>query len=194
MIEFTCPTTWGHTLDAPVIERGLLELNPDIHFDLAGAIGQWHPHILYRQGVYYYGQHVTPMDRGLVPEFKQWDQRTFTVEVPWSEADRDGVSITYVTILRSDPRHDDFYALATKGWDPEYAILDDGRLCRRKCIGTRTLRGRVRRVGWRHTFERLLQRGIPNVTRQTLAAKFHIDMMKFPVGPPEEVMAALMEE
>ena len=61
---------FGKSLDSTLIERGLMELCPDIHFDLAACIGQWHPGILYRKGVYHKGLHVCGLDRGIVPEFK----------------------------------------------------------------------------------------------------------------------------
>ena len=79
--------------------------------------------------------------------------------------------------------------------NPEYFIRpSDGKLFR--CIARRyeKVRGRCLRVGWRHTFEGILRFGVPGVTRESLSAKFHVDMYKVPIGPIEELVAALVEE
>jgi hypothetical protein len=184
----------GHALDSAIIKRGLIELNSGFHFDLAVCIGQWHPNIENRQGVYYMGSHICSMDRGIVPEFKQWIVGRAITEVPWSEADKEDVSIHYQILRTSEPGYDDLYQLALLGSDPSLQVLDGGYLARMTPKGYRDSIKYVEKVGWRHTFEGILNHGVPNVTRQSLASKFHVDMMKFPVGSPEEVYAALMEE
>jgi len=58
----------------------------------------------------------------------------------------------------------------------------------------RKVRGRVIMLGWRHTFERLINANIPGITRDSLMVKFGVDLLKFPCGAPEEIRAELMEE
>jgi hypothetical protein len=83
--------------------------------------------------------------------------------------------------------------LAETGADPEYMLRGDAVL---KCqaYGYEIAAKRCVRVGWRHTFERLLSAGIPGVTRTALSEKFHVDMNKMPQGTHEELVAALVEE
>jgi hypothetical protein len=69
-----------------------------------------------------------------------------------------------------------------------------GRLYRLVCRAYRKVRGRVVQLGWRHTFERIINANVPGATREAIGAKFKVDMLKFPVGAPDELIAALVEE
>ncbi len=84
--------------------------------------------------------------------------------------------------------------MALKGKTPKYVVRPDGVLCEYKPVAVRTVPSRVVLVGWRHTFEKLIRADIPKITRESLAAKFGVDMLKYPQGAPEDVIAALMEE
>jgi hypothetical protein len=84
--------------------------------------------------------------------------------------------------------------LASAHADPSLNLTADGKLFRQQAFGYQKVRDRVIRVGWRHTFERLLQRNLPGITRDTLAREFGVDMLKFPVGIPDEVIADLVAE
>lgn len=186
---------FGKTFDSSVIEQGLRELNRDFHFDAATKHGAWHPYQDSRQGVFYHGQHLCSMDRGIVPEYKQWGVSSpRKMEVPWSEADKDDVTVEFRTLDPTMEGYEDLLEVARKGKDPRYVLRADGILCEYKPMAIRQVPARVVLVGWRHTFERILQRDIPGVTRQSLSEKFGVDMLKYPEGPPEEVLAALMEE
>jgi len=185
---------YGKTLDSTIIERGLRSLNPDLHFDLAAAIGQVHPYIMDRQGVYYKGKHICAMDRGPVPEYKIWDVKKTQVPVQWAEADKDDVSIRYHVIPPTHPHYADLYEIARQGKHNELCILSTGKLVRTQCFGYRPWKNRVIRCGWRHTFERLLAAQIPGITRESLGRMFGVDMYKFPVGPPDEVIEAIWAE
>ena len=193
MLTLSGPET-GKTLDSSTIQQGLKELCPDLHFDLAAAIGQWHPSIEDRQGVYYCGKHLCSMDRGLVPEFKIWSVVKQPTRIEWWEADKDDASIQYRTLLPNDPMYEDGMRKARSGSDPQWLLLADGRVAECYAVGQRPVKGPIVRLGWRHTFERLLQHGVTGITRQSLSAKFGVDMLKYPMGPPEEVYAALVEE
>ncbi len=184
---------FGHTLSSAVIEAGLRDLNPELHFDLGARFGLWHPYIDTRQGVYYRELHLCSMDRGVVPEFKVWETKKRIVPIPWSEADREDASIQYEVLDPSTPGYEDLKILATTGSDPEYMLRGEAVL---KCqaYGYEMASKRCIRVGWRHTFERLLAAGIPGITRPALAEKFAVDMNKMPVGTHEELVAALVEE
>jgi hypothetical protein len=185
---------FGRTLDSVTVIEGLLDLCPGLHFDLAACIGQIHPYINDRQGVYYQGRHICSMDRGTIPEYKIWNVRTVVAEVPWHDADKDGVSIRFDRIWPWEDGFDDLWERASRGGDPALSITAGGRLLRLRCLKAIKAPGTVLRVGWRHTFERILQFGVPGVTRQSLSAKFGVDMLKYPVGPPDEVLAALTQE
>lgn len=184
----------GHPIHESTIKAGLRELNPGLHFDLAAATGQLHPFIHQRQGVYFQGQHLCSMDRGMIPEVKQFGVRSMRVPAEWWEADKDDVSIEWVTIRPEMPGYRDLRELADKQLDCNYALRDDGSLMKMQPMKTIKARGRCITLGWRHTFEGILRHGLSGVNRMTLGAKFGVDMLKYPVGPPEEVAAALLEE
>ena len=78
--------------------------------------------------------------------------------------------------------------------DPEYMISDNGAVLKLQALGYETASRRCLRVGWRHTFERILGFGVPGVTREKIAGRFGVDMNKFPMGTPDELVAALVEE
>lgn len=184
---------FGHGLSSATVEAGLRELNPEIKFDLGGTHSLWHPYIDTRQGVYYRELHICSMDRGIIPEFKVWETKKKVVPIPWSEADREDASIRYETLSPDTPGYEDLKILAATGSDPEYILRGDAVL---KCqaYGYAMASKRCLRVGWRHTFERLISAGIPGVTRQALAEKFGVDMNKMAQGTHEELIAALVEE
>jgi len=184
----------GKPLHESTIKAGLRELNPGMHFDLGAAIGQWHPYIGKRQGVFYQGAHICSMDRGMIPEFKAWGVEERTVPAQWAEADQDNASIRWAIVPTSDPEYIDKWTAAQAGQTNEYAVRDDGSLMFLTPWKTITARGRVWGLGWRHTFAAILFRNIPKITHASLGAKFGIDAMAFPQGAPEEIHAALFEE
>ena len=187
----------GHTLDSAVMERGLRELNPDIHFDMGTKLGMWHPYQSTRQGVFYHGQHICSMDRGLVPEFKQWSVVNGLAEVPMSEWDQEGVRLFWETVSPQTPDYVELCMATLEGKLDRYSIREDGQLIRLTGRKETKVLGRVVWVGWRHTFEKILLKNIPGVTRDTVATKFGVDMLKYPMGAsgtPEEMLSALHEE
>lgn len=188
---------FGRTLDAAVIERGLRELNPGIHFDMGTKLNQWHPYQSTRQGVFYNGNHICSMDRGLVPEYKQWSVERGYVNVDRSEWDNEEVRLFWEVVPSWTPGYVDLCVDTLKGKLDDYSIRADGHLIH--LIGRKVVQrpGRIVFVGWRHTFARLVAKNIPNVTLDTLAAKFGVDMLKYPIGAsgtPEEMLSALYEE
>lgn len=189
----------GTPLHETVVKRGLVELNPDIHFDLAACIGQIHPMINQRQGVYVYGQHICSMDRStpelpMIPEYKVWTETRHRVVAQWADANKPGASMRLRIIHPGEYEYRDKREIARKGIDPSLSLRDDGAVVEYTPYIEVRGRGRVFRLGWRHTFEALLRRQVRGVTRTSLAARFGVDMLKYPVGPPDEVAAALLEE
>ena len=165
-----------------------------MHFDLGAALGQWHPYIERRQGVFFQGSHICSMDRGMIPEFKAWGTQERVVPAQWAEADQSNVSIRWQIVPTSDPEYPDKWAMAKAGLANEYSVRDDGRLMFLTPFKTIQGRGKVWRLGWRHTFAAILFRQISGITHASLGAKFGIDAMAFPQGAPEDIHAALFEE
>ena len=185
---------FGNALNSVVIERGLQELQPGLHFDWATKEGKWHPYQSTRQGVFYQGKHICSMDRGIVPEFKIWSVKEQIVPASIAEADNEDVHVHYKVIPPQHPGYLDLWDAASKGRLEEYRVRTDGNLIQLSAFRIQKARHRIVRVGWRHTFERLLKEDIPGITRQSLAAKFSVDMYKIPVGPLNEIVAALRDE
>jgi hypothetical protein len=194
-------TDLGQPISYETLTKGLKELCPGLHFDMAGALGMWHPLIGFRAGVFYEGAHVCSIDRGMVPEYKLWSMKEQLVPIPISEAAASGLPIQWAEIL---PEHELYLyglELARSGKDDNWIWdAEKERLIRRQAFKLGQARDRVMKVGWRHTFEALLNarlkigRDLPGITRDSLAHKFGVDMGKFPQGAPQEVVAALFEE
>lgn len=196
----------GQSLHSDKVQIGLCELNPDISFDVqirrpdewgnvlqfpsyeaAEAVRKARIPILWRD------TYICAMDRGIMPEFKQYSVKQAVVELPWSEADKDWTSIQYQMIHPYEDGYADLYELASLGSDPQYQLMG-GALYKMRCMGYAKVRGKVLTLGWRHTFERLIRANIAGVTRESLASKFNVDLLKYPVGSPDELIAALVEE
>ena len=184
---------FGNGISSALIESGLRDLNAELKFDLGGTHGLYHPYIDTRQGVYYRERHICSMDRGIVPEFKIWETKKRIVPIPWSQADREDASIKYRVMSPTEPGYEDFKIKAGLGNDPEYMLRGDSVL-RCEAYGYELASKRCMRVGWRHTFERILAFGVPGVTRQTLSEKFSVNMDLIPTGTHEELIEALVAE
>jgi len=196
----------GSALASTRMEAGLRELNSDINFDVAIRRPDDFGYALQmdsarrkaaeqgRLPVCHLDRYICSMDRGMVPEFKVWSVLEMQVEVEWWEADKETASIQYETIPINDPNYADLRSDAEHHQSNGLVIMADGRLAKMRCLVTRKSRGRVVQVGWRFTFHNLINANIPGVTVQTVNAEFGVDMGKVPVGSPEEIYAALVEE
>jgi len=185
--------SFGRTIDSAVIEKGLRELCPDLTFDPAARFGAWHPYQATRQGVFWHTEHICSMDRGLVPEFKQWTVITSYVPVGWEEADKPDVSIQTQTIQTTDSGYVDAM-LHLMNKTTGYSMRPDGKIVKYTPMAYRKVQGRVALVGWRHTFERIIFRNLPGLTRSAIAAKFGVDMLIYAGVPRAELYQALIEE
>jgi hypothetical protein len=202
MATFTESTksTLGSTLSSVAIEKGLRDLNPEFHFDMPNSISSagfvvnvddFEIINANRQGIYWKGNYVATMDRGLSTEFKLWEEEEGIEEIPRGDEHLyDDGCCTYVEVLPSDS----FYHVAlskAEAKDDNFTI-DNGKVMKWAYFRFTKVRGRIIRVGWRHTFENLLSRNIPGVTRRALEAKFNVDLSLRPFGP--DAGAAFTEE
>ena len=121
---------FGTMLGEHTLKAGLIDLNPNLQFDVAGRIDAMWAMNMKRQSVYCGDRHICSMDRGdSIPEYNVW-------------------------------------ALVT---------LPDGSKQKTHII----------KVGWRHTFERLVKRHIPGITWDALSSKFGVERkMPNPFNPP----------
>lgn len=198
----------GRMLDSSKIQEGLRELNPDLAFDVAvNRPGDWESVVQFpnakaleairrqRLPVVYRNDYIVAMDRGMIPEYKQWAVREILVEVPWSEADQDGTSIQWETVPKEHEHYAELKRLAQSELDLGLSVLADGRVIRRRCMAYKKSRGQLLFLGWRHTFRRLLAANIPGVTATSVEQKFGIDLSNEKmIGTPEEITAELLEE
>ena len=178
---------FGKVIQESTIKTGLRELQPGIHFDMGTNLGQWLPKQDKRQGIFYDGKHICSMDRGPVSEFTVWEQVPGIVEIDMVDAESDDdANVFFMEILPNDPGYETAKIKAIRE-DDNYKIDENGKVFRYQALKMGKVKGECLRIGWRHTFERLIAAKIPGVTRQSIAAKFGVDMNKFPVGPPEEL-------
>lgn len=143
--------------------------------------------------VYYNGQYICAMDRGVIPEFKNWELVDGVQPISMADIDKyEDTKVSYIQILPTDPF---FNAALTKAQrkDDNYEIRD-GKVFRYEAFRFCKVAGRVINLGWRHTLEALIRSGIPGVTRDSLSAKFGINMHMVPTGQLEDIQRALYEE
>ena len=196
----------GRKLDYVKVEQGLRELDPRFHFDMLTKHGFEHPYQRIRAGVWHDSKHISSIDRGVdksgtyvgIPEFKQWESIWGWAEILPSEQHLyDMVSMPYLEVLPSDEDYEEARRRGLKNDWPYTIVQHQGepdKVARHiHCKAWKEKLGRVMYVGWRHTFENILLK-LPHISRSALGAQFGVDMFKYPVGPPEEVMACLVEE
>lgn len=190
----------GQTLQEMAVKRGLLELNPDIHFDLGNQKNIWHPYMRDRQGVFYRGRFCGAMDRHTLPELPIWSLTKDLVEVPESDVKPDEMAIynTFRVQLQClkcknvwEQDHRPIGAVVCPKLCGNIAQTPQNEqfVCNSIPTGTawvwRQLRDRIMLVGWRHTFYQLLRSGVPGITKQRLELKFQIDLMPKVLDPIE---------
>jgi hypothetical protein len=182
----------GATLSSVEIEKGLRELCPDIHFDMPNNLeeaafvaqtARFDAINANRQGVYWNGRYLTGMDRGLVTEFKVWEEEDGIEEIPpGHEHLYDDGCCTYIEILPIDSFYSEALSKA-QAKDDNFTLGPAGQVYKWAYFRFTRVRGRIIRMGWRHTFENLATAGVPGITRRTLAKKFNVDLSFKPVGP-----------
>jgi hypothetical protein len=191
----------GGTLSSVAIERGLRELCPDIAFDMPNRLEDAKfvvaspdfPVInANRQGIYWNGRYIAALDRGIVTEFKVWEEEDGIEEIPpMMESLYDDGCCTYIEILPTDPFYNEAL-LKAQARDDNFTIGAEGQVFKWAYFRFTKVRGRIIRVGWRHTLTNVSNAGIPGITRQAIEAKFGVDLRFKPVGP--DAGAAFTEE
>jgi hypothetical protein len=109
-------------------------------------------------------------------------------------ADDEDVKVMWYVVPTGTPGYSDMKHDAALGKVDGAYVREDGKLVRITCWRKQKMRGRILSIGWRCTFENLIRHKIPGITRESLAAKFGVDMLKCPAGTPEELASALMED
>jgi hypothetical protein len=197
---------FGKMLRFDVIERGLKELNCDISLDVpVRRSSDWSYMFEFAPGadessrrgraaVYYGEKYICALDRGDVPEIKIYGVEPGWVSIPMSDIHKwDDSKVSYMEILPESP----YYHLAlskAQRKDDNYTIADNGKVFLYEAMRWTKTRGPVQKLGWRHTFEALLRAKIAGVTRESLAKKFGVDMLRVPVGSRDEIHDALFAE
>jgi len=191
----------GSTLSSVAIEKGLRELCPDIHFDMPNKLEDAQFVVstagfdvinANRQGIYRNGNYLAGMDRGIVTEFKVWEEEDGIEEIPpMMEGLYDDGACTYIEILPTDSfYHEALLKAQTK--DDNFTIGENGKVFKWAYFRFTKVRGRIIRLGWRHTLMSLARAGVPGINRRSLEAKFNVDLSLKPLGP--DAGAAFTEE
>lgn len=190
----------GQTLQESTVKRGLLQMQPELHFDMGSCLNIWHPYRETRQNVFYRGKSIGAMDRGTLPENPIWSVRKSIVEVPWSEVRYGEValSVTQNVIGRCQKckhtweiPHRPFGIIACPSLCGNMADSTDATCWEwadrptGTCYVRRSERDRIILVGWRHTFWRILGFGVPGITRSGLESEFRINLEEKPLEEPE---------
>jgi hypothetical protein len=159
---------FGRFIPEVKLKAALTGLNPGFHFDVGGNLDMPHPQMATRQGVYFNGQHICSMDRGNLPEYKIWMLEPGVEDVDWVDVDKyDDVQVAYMEIMPTDAEYEDA-VLAFEAKRDGYHLALSGKLFHYRACRPSMTPSYVEAVGWRHTLHRILQRQIPNVTRETL--------------------------
>lgn len=189
---------YGKTLYYTAVVEGLRQLNPGIHADMAGSLGLWHPRIGTHAGLYFEGHHISAIDRDAIPEYKIWSLVERDIEIPAEDVYKTpGARTIFREVLPGDPQYEIGLEMAKK-YDGGYALeqdrFGDPQLRHYRGFVKGKVKGKVIKVGWRHTFEAVIHRNIAHLTRDAIGKKFGVDMHRFLVGlPPEQIHAALVE-
>jgi hypothetical protein len=170
-------------LDAGAIQRGLRELNPSISFDAVVNRPSDNYYVLQgcdhmedlRGGVYYNGEFLCAMDRGVVAEHPVWETAPGYVEIPMVDFERyDDVKKVYVQVLPTDAGYNEALSRAERK-DDNYSIDEDGKVFKWQCLReANQVPYRILHIGWRELFAHLIFRRIPGLTKDALEAKFGV--------------------
>ncbi len=170
----------GKTISSVEIERGLQELNPGLHFDVATKQNVVHPLQGELQGVFFDGKHIGTMSRGMVPEFDVYDRMLGWEDIPMVDAERyDDSKVVYVEVLKTDPRYHEALVLAQKNDDNYSWDLSKGKLFWLRCMRPKITGRRIVRAGWRHTFSRIVNYPLLRITKREIEKKFKVDLDKY---------------
>lgn len=192
----------GYTLQEATVKAALLQMNPDLHFDMGACLGLWHPFMSTRQNVFYRGRSICAMDRGTLPEVPVWSTRRELVEVPAEEVKPGEIamySVAGVNLLCHKCAH--VWTLPTRpvgvvicptlcenmGSASDATLFQITDRPTMKAQVWRSVRDRVILVGWRHTFRQLIRAMLPGVTQRGLELAFAVDLSPHLLDPVEVI-------
>lgn len=188
------------------VEKGLLELNSDISLDVpvrrsrdwtymfTPAPGAVESNRKGRAAVYHGERYLCAIDRGDIPEIKIYGVEDGFEPIGMSDIEKyDDSKVSYMEILPESPLYHIALSKA-QSHDDNYTLADNGKVFLYQAFRWGKVRGGVQKLGWRHTFEALLQKNIPGVNRTSLSKKFNVDMLRYPLGESKEVHDALFAE
>ena len=171
----------GSSLSDSDVRQGLVELNPAISFDASVNRPSDYQFILQggdnmnevRGGVYYNGNFVCALDRGVIPEKEVWSMAQGVEEIRMCDIERyDDSRVVYIQIMETDSFYNDALLKAEKGDDN--FLLEDGKVYKYTALREGPVRDKIVRIGWRNALSKLAMAGIPGVTVKTLNEKFKV--------------------
>jgi hypothetical protein len=181
----------GTALPEMDVKAGLLEMCPDLHFDMGVCLNIWHPYQSTRQNVFYKGNSVGAMDRGVLPELTVWSMKKDVVRIPVGEV-KAGELALYETsgvlggcqkcLQTWQAQHRPYGLIGCPNGCGNMGYSHDTERFLWKDIPSqyaqvfRKVKDRVLLVGWRWTFSRLMRKGVPGVTKEKLEARFRVNL------------------
>ena len=167
----------GRVFRYATLTRALSDLSPDLHFDMGGKLGIWHPRQDEFAGVFYAGRHIATIDRDWIPEFDTWTMKEGLLEIdPTLAGAIEGASVQFRTIDPSDPDYQVGCELA-KTYSQGYA-MEDGKLRHYRGYRHGEVRDRCIKVGWRYTLWKIVLADLPGLSQRAIERKLGIDLMK----------------
>lgn len=179
MIEAAAAT---RAFSAGDIQRGLVDLNPDISFDAVVNRPSDNVYLLQdgdnmeasRGGVYHQGQYLCAMDRDLIGEHSVWESRPGYREIRMADIERyDDTRVLYFEILPTDPGYHAALLAAQRKHD-NYTQDGDGKVFRYQALRESMVPYKVLHIGWRALFTQLVARGIPGINPLTIYQRFGV--------------------
>jgi hypothetical protein len=177
--------SYGQTFDEAAVKAGLLELNPLFHFDLIGNSGQWHPDIEACQGVFLDGRHICTMDRGQIEEWPVWTMEKECLEIPDYQI-RPGEIALHLPCPNCKGK-------IWIGIPPVMCDKCDGQGSNGFSHVIRQVRDKCVKVGWQHTFKRIIDFPVRGCTREAVERQFRITLCRDEDLDAREVMDARQE-
>lgn len=176
MALFEALHDFGRFMSETKLKEALVALNPGFHFDIGGNLEMPHPMMEKRQGVWFHGNHICSMDRGNIPEYKVWMLAPGIEDVSWVDVEKyDDVQIAYMEILPTDEEYEAAW-LAFESKRDGYHLDLNGKLFHYRACRPSLTPSYIEYVGWRHVLYRILNKGIPNVTKDTLCKALDLNV------------------
>ena len=182
----------GNTKDYTTLKKGLLELQPNLTFDEGSndAIYMFNEEMKMRAGIYWNGQYISAVERGVMPEltlFSEYKEQVIPCSLEEVLADEDGTK-TWAEEIWVVPGTEKFaildmmigaapaLTLKQKNGNEIWLLRIQGHIVISTGKKMVVLPTHVIRIGWREVLERCLDMKIPLLTREALEKKFGISL------------------